>query len=306
MSIQSVRIIGQGCLGVLYGHHWTERLGPEKVKFIATEERIARYLKKRATVNGVQTRFDFVTPKEGEPCDLLIFAVKQPALAQAIEDAKAFVGADTIVISLLNGITSEQSIGAAYGASHVLPVIAQGQDAVLYDQVLNFKLLGQLLIGVPESDPSKADEVRRLREFFDRTDFPYTQVPDVERRLWSKWMLNVGVNQVVCAAEGKYGSIQAEGELRERMKAAMREAKAVALAEGIPLTEQDLEDYVALIDTMNPEGMPSMRQDGVAKRPTEVDMFAGTVIEKAKKHGIEVPVNQALYEEIRKMESEWK
>ena len=50
MSIQSVRIIGQGCLGVLYGHHWTERLGPEKVKFIATEERIARYLKKRATV----------------------------------------------------------------------------------------------------------------------------------------------------------------------------------------------------------------------------------------------------------------
>ena len=45
-----------------------------------------------------------------------------------------------------------------------------------------------------------------------------------------------------------------------------------------------------------------MRQDGIAKRKTEVDMFAGTVIEIAKKHNIHVPVNERIYMTVKEME----
>ena len=77
---------------------------------------------------------------------------------------------------------------------------------------------------------------------------------------------------------------------------------AIAKAEEINLTEADLVYYINIVKGLNPEGYPSMRQDALAKRKSEVDMFAGTVIEIAKKHGIPVPVNEKFYRIVRKRE----
>ena len=85
----------------------------------------------------------------------------------------------------------------------------------------------------------------------------------------------------------------------------MREVLLLSQKEGTGLTEQDFKDYLQIIDELNPEGMPSMRQDRLAKRKTEVDFFAGTVISKAEKYGLEVPVNRMLLEKIRAFEREY-
>ena len=117
-------------------------------------------------------------------------------------------------------------------------------------------------------------------------------------------MLNVGVNQACMVFETGYGGISEEGSLpRAIMVSAMREARLVSNAEGIPLTEEDLKNYVALLDSLAPDGMCSMRQDGLAKRPSEVDFFAGTVVRKAKAHGIPVPVNEELLKTVRGIEA---
>ena len=57
-----------------------------------------------------------------------------------------------------------------------------------------------------------------------------------------------------------------------------------------------------LIDGLDPEGMPSMRQDGLAHRRSEVALFAGTVLNKAEKLGLDVPVNRELFRRITEME----
>ena len=66
--------------------------------------------------------------------------------------------------------------------------------------------------------------------------------------------------------------------------------------------EKELQQYIAILETLSPDGIPSMRQDGVAGRKTEVDMFAGTVIRLAKQHGIPVPANEFLYQRVQEME----
>jgi len=71
------------------------------------------------------------------------------------------------------------------------------------------------------------------------------------------------------------------------------------------VTEDDLDEYLRLMDTLSPEGMPSMRQDGLARRPSEVELFSGTVLRLAAKHGLDTPVNAALYREIRAMEAQY-
>ena len=87
------------------------------------------------------------------------------------------------------------------------------------------------------------------------------------------------------------------------MQAAMREAMQVAQASGVNVTEEDFEFYVRLIDSLDPQGMPSMRQDGVAKRPSEVELFAGTAIRKGRELGVPVPENDSLYREIKALEA---
>ena len=118
-------------------------------------------------------------------------------------------------------------------------------------------------------------------------------------------MLNVGVNQTCMAYETTYSGALTPGEAHDTMVGAMREVIALAKAEHVNLTEQDLEDYIRLLETLSPDGMPSMRQDGISHRPSEVEMFAGTVGRMAKKHGLSTPVNDRLYERIKEMEAQY-
>ena len=85
----------------------------------------------------------------------------------------------------------------------------------------------------------------------------------------------------------------------------MRETLAVANVEGIELTEADLTQMVRLIEGLDPAGMPSMAQDRVARRKTEVEEFAGTICRLAAEHDIQTPQNEWLYQRIRDIEASW-
>ena len=121
--------------------------------------------------------------------------------------------------------------------------------------------------------------------------------------MWGKFMLNVGVNQTCHAYETTYSGVLTEGSEENRIfTGAMDEVIQLSQAVGINLSQEDAEYYKKIIATLKPDGVPSMRQDGIVKRKTEVEMFAGIVRKLAKKHGIATPVNDLLYEKIKKIE----
>lgn len=95
------------------------------------------------------------------------------------------------------------------------------------------------------------------------------------------------------------------GEIRETMIGAMNEARKVGACQGVLVTQKDLQEYLTILDGLDPKAMPSMRQDGLAHRPSEVDLFAGTVLELAEHYGMQAPVNEKLYRTIKEMETNW-
>lgn len=305
--ITQVTIVGMGALGVLYGDYFSRSLGAENVRFLADSARVKRYQQRPIFCNGRECHFTYQdTSQPGERAELMIFAVKATALHQAIEEARGFVDDSTIILSVLNGISSEEIIDKELGAGTVLYTVAQGMDAVKADNQVTYSRIGKLCIGIPKDQPEKQEALDRVTELFERTGLPYVEEEDILHRLWSKWMLNVGVNQTVMVREGTYGTVQQPGKDRELMIAAMQEVIKIAEKEQIPVTEADLDEYLRLIDTLSPDGMPSMRQDGLAGRYSEVELFAGTVLEKAEKLGIDVPVNRFLYETVTDMEKAYK
>ncbi|MBD5551495.1 MAG: ketopantoate reductase family protein [Lachnospiraceae bacterium] len=295
----NITIIGMGALGILYGDIMTASLGRDAVTFLADERRIQKYRQDGVYCNGVKC--DFKMSSQAEPSDLLIFAVKGNALNDAIQAAENAVGENTIILSLLNGISSEEILAKHFQKGHIVHCIAQGMDAVKLGNKLTYSHKGELRIGTP--DPALAPFVTRTAEILKSANVPYVIEKDIMHRLWSKWMLNVGVNQVVMVTEGTYGTVQKPGEARDTMVAAMREVIKLSEYAKTGVTQEDLVSYIKLTDSLNPDGMPSMRQDGVSRRYSEVELFSGTVIRKAAEYGLSVPVNQMLYKKIKEIEA---
>ena len=81
-----------------------------------------------------------------EPADLLIFTVKYNGLKDAIQAVKNHVGDQTIILSALNGISSESVIGQAYGEEKILYCVAQGMDAVKEGNQLTYDHIGNPML----------------------------------------------------------------------------------------------------------------------------------------------------------------
>ncbi len=73
---------------------------------------------------------------------------------------------------------------------------------------------------------------------------------------------------------------------------------------GVHLTEEDIDQASKVLSNINPLGKTSMLQDIEAGRKTEVEMFAGKVIELGRKLNVPTPVNQQFFDAIRKIEAE--
>lgn len=302
--IKTTAIVGMGALGLLYADVIVKARGKEGVAFVLDEARLEKNKDTVFTINGVEKTFPMVSNKEVKPVDLLIVAVKYNGLKSAIETMRACVDEHTIIMSVMNGIDSEEILAGAFGKEHMIYTVAQAMDAMKFDNALNYTKSGELRIGVVE-DSQKAN-LQAVCEYFDDIHMAYTAEEDILKRMWGKFMLNVGVNQTCLAYSTNYAGTLAEGTEENKMFiAAMEEVITLANAYGIGLTWEDLDYYVKIIGTLSPTGVPSMRQDGIAKRYSEVEMFAGTVRRMAKEKGILTPANDLLYNKIKEIESEY-
>ena len=296
-------MIGLGALGMLYGKNLTDALGFDNVHFIMNRDRYDRYRDQIYVCNGEECRFNMQPLDESEPADLVIVAVKYPSLDSALDDMTRSVGDDTIIMSVMNGISSEEILAEKFGAKKVIYTVAQGMDAAKFGQELNYSKSGELHIGLgPES---RAEDLEAVKEVLAKANLEYVVEDDILYRMWGKFMLNVGVNQTCMVYGTTYCGVINEEEPHRTFISAMREVIAVANAEGIALSEKELNMYVSLIASLQPDLMPSMAQDRINKKPCEVDAFSGKLIELAERHGLHVPVNRFLNRQAKEIESEY-
>lgn len=302
--IETVNIIGPGALGLLFGKEIMDRCGVGAVTYTMDAARYEKYRGRTFTCNDEAVPLQMVKAEEASVADLVIVAVKYTGLEAAIQTMRNCVGPDTIIISVLNGISSEEILAQAYGADKIIYTVAQGMDAMKFGNALRYTRRGQLHIGMTHQ--AKEENFLALKAFFDRAGVPYIAEEDILYRMWSKFMLNVGVNQTCMVYDTNYAGTLREGEPNRTMISAMREVIALANAEGIALCEKDLNQYMDIIRTLKPEGTPSMGQDRINRRPSEVELFAGTVIRMAKPHGLYVPTNEFLYKRVQEIEQEYQ
>ena len=304
MTINRMTIIGRGAIGLLYGSIAAATLGNDAVEYVMDDARFARHEGEQIRVLGQPCNLPTVRAEDAKPVELLLLAVKAGGLDAALDLATPLVGPETRIVSLLNGITSEQRIAERFGWDNVVLATAQGLDATFLSGELRYSCAGHIHLGAAEG--TAAGVVDDIADFFERAGVPHIVEQDIRHRLWAKLMLNVGVNQTTMVFGGTYGSVTTDPEQVRCFVAAMREVRAVAAAEGVTLTEEELTGMFELCASMAPDGMPSMAQDRVARRPTEVEEFSGTICRLGQKHHVLTPQNAWLHERVRQIEASWQ
>lgn len=302
MEIKKVSLIGLGALGILFGHQLSKHIG-NNLTVIADENRISRYRRDGVYCNGELCHFNYVTPDDKhEAADLILVAVKFNGLTDAVAAIKNHVGPETIILSILNGISSEEIIGQRYGMDKVLLCVSQGMDAVKVGNALTYHNKGFLFFGDIEPGHRSA-KVQAVDRFLTEAGIAHVIPDDMKKHQWSKFMFNAGVNETTAVYLCNYAGVQKGGPYRDTMIAAMEEVAALAEKEHVSFTQEDIGYWLNILDGLNPEGKTSMQQDAEARRYSEIEMLGGTVLKLAEKHGLTLPVNQMLYDKIKEIES---
>lgn len=297
-KITNVGIIGRGAIGSLYGsllqnHHL------QTMCFIVDKKRKQRYEQTPFFIN--EKKADFSYQVDGEPLDLIMITTKFAGLHDALQQIRPFVNKDTILLSCLNGISSEDICREQYHYDQVIRCIVQGMDATYLKNEMHYDHIGEILLGAENEQQSET--VKALKQFFDSMHIPCRVCKDILREQWNKLMLNCGINQVCARYQCGYGECQDHGPHQKEFISAMKEVRSVAQAIGIQLHMEDIQQWIQLVNDLSPENMPSMAQDILAHRKTELPLFSGTIVPLAKQHHIPVPTLTTLMNEIKKIEN---
>jgi len=301
-QIERIVILGAGAMGSAYASAFYA-MDPASVAFAASGARYERLKAGGMVVNGRHYPIPVLAPDDpAPPADLVIVALKHHHLPDALNDLGNRAGAETLFLSVMNGLDSEAIIAARYGQERVLYANAVGIDAQRDGNVVRFSKIGTVVFG--EADNTTLSErVRRLQALFDRAAIPHQTPVDMIRAMWWKLMINVGINQASAVLGAPYGVFQTNPEAQAIMEAAMRETVAVAQAAGVNLSGQDIADWYPVMNQLHPAGKTSMLQDIEAGRKTEVEVFAGKVLALGRQYGIPTPVNEVLLHAIHVLES---
>ena len=253
-------------------------------------------------VNGKPYSIPVIHPdEEALPADLIIVALKHHHLAGAIGDLHKLVGDRTTIISVMNGLDSEEIIGSHYGMDKVLYAIAIGIDAVRQGNRISYSNPGRVIFG-EAVNKQLSQRVLRVQAAFDRAGIAHETPADMIRTIWWKVMVNVGINQASAVMRAPYGVFQSSLEAQGLMKVLMRELIALAECVGVNLDERDIAEWCRYLNTLSPQGETSMLQDIKAGRKTEVEILGGKVVELGQAHHVPTPVNETVLRIIRVLE----
>lgn len=302
-KIKKVVLIGAGAMGSFFAPRLYNWLDKGNFFVMANAERKTRLETRGLTINGINYKFPVIKPNEKtEPADLIIIAVKSTCLNQAIADIKNQVGPNTLILAVLNGIDIEERVAAVYGWEHVLysymrVSIAMKNGHVDYNPVNGFVHFGEAI------NDSYSPRVLAVKELFDECHISYQINEDMIHGIWNKFISNIGEN-MTCALLGiSYGAFSESEHANFIRHAAMNEVIEIATAKGITIEQSELDAQESIIRNMSHyDNKPSTLQDIESRKPTEVDIFSGTVTQLGKDMGIPTPYNEFLYHAIKVIE----
>ncbi len=242
--------------------------------------------------------------------DLLVIAVKAPALRDAAVSVASLIGPNTIVLTAMNGvpwwffdradrplagtqlatIDATGEIAASITSPHVIGGVVHAACSVDAPGVIRHKMGTRLIIGEPSGGMSS--RLKTLHHALAAAGFEPESSGDIQRDVWFKLWGNMTMNPVSAITGATTDKILDDAQAREFCSAVMREARTIGDKIGIPITQTPDERHAMTrkLGAMR----TSMLQDVEADKGIELDALVAAVCEIGQKVGVVTPYTDAL------------
>jgi len=238
-----------------------------------------------------------------DKADLVIICVKSYDTKEAAISTKSLVGEDTRVLTLQNGIGNIEIIGEVVGNDRVIGGVTNQGATLLAEGHIRHAGKGETVIG--RIDGKIPVEMRSIREIFNKAGLETRISRDIKGLLWSKLIINVGINALTAITRLNNGRlIEFEGT-RKILREAVTEAIRIAKRKRIKLIYDDPLAKVEAVCEATATNVSSMLQDVLRKRRTEIDFINGVIVRQGQELGIPVPVNSILLDLVKTIEASY-
>jgi 2-dehydropantoate 2-reductase len=241
--------------------------------------------------------------------DLVIIAVKGPAMPAVAGAIAPLIGPDTVVLPAMNGIPwwfgdgvpslagpplesvdPDGAIAAAIPVHRVLGCVVHAAAAVVEPGLVEHRMGNGLIVGEP--DGSASDRLATVSTLLTEAGFDVTVSGSIRRETWYKLWGNLTMNPVSAVTGATADRILDDPLVRAFCSAAMREASAIGERIGCVI-DQSPEDRHELTRKLG-AFKTSMLQDAEAGRPLELDSIVAVVAEIGRRVGVDTPNVDAL------------
>jgi 2-dehydropantoate 2-reductase len=293
----NICIVGAGAIGGWVGARLA--LAGESVMALTSRGAVDRL----EITEGANSATARLTRFEG-PADLLIVAVKATALSNAAQSARAFIGPETIIIPMLNGVPwwfvegmplasvdPDGSIAAALPFEQIVGCVVHASCRRPEPDRVVVTHADKLIIGEPKG--SSSERLGQLQALFERAGLKPDPTANIRRAIWYKLWGNATINPLSALTRATCDRILAEPECRAWMLAGMAELAAIGGAIGCPINESG-EERMGVTARLG-AFKTSMLQDVEAGRQIELGALLGAPREIARKLGMPTPALDRLY-----------
>ena len=293
-----IAIMGSGGVGAYYGGLLA--IAGQEVAFIARGAHLQTLRVKGLQVKSVHGDFTVspvkVTDRPGDigPVDLIIVATKTYHTDEAAQAIKPLIGADTVVISLQNGIDAAERIGAVVGMKHMVGGATWLSAAIeAPGRIGQYSQFRRIALG--ELDGRITPRAQEIVSVLATTPAVIELVPNIRQVLWTKFVFIAAISALGGLTRVAIGEYRQVPEAREMLAEAMAEVVAVAKANGVILDADIIPKTLAFIDASAPDIRPSMQRDLEAGRTSELESLIGVVVRMGQERGVPTPVMRLAY-----------
>jgi 2-dehydropantoate 2-reductase len=300
-----ISIIGSGAMGSLFGGRLS-LAGHEVLLYDVFKDHVDVVLAKGLVIEDAATGASTIA-KPGASTDpasvggseVLIIFVKSTSTEEAAAQFAHVAGSQAIVVTLQNGLGNEEIIRRHFGAERTAAgVTSQGATFLGPGRIRH---AGKGPTHLCMSD-GRSERLEPLAAALVAAGFETHVERDVASLVWSKLVINVGINALTAITAQPNGKLLDGEDTRALMADLVAEAVAVARASGIRLSYEDPLATVYDVAKKTGSNRSSMLQDFDRNRPTEIDFMNGAIVREAAKFGIPVPVNATITRIIHSME----
>ncbi|TWT02363.1 ketopantoate reductase family protein [Planomicrobium sp. CPCC 101079] len=295
-----ILIVGAGAIGGYFGGRLLEK--GENVTFLVREKRKAQLEEtglRTTSVNGDS----HLTPKlitaenAGESFDVVVVSTKSYQLSGAIEDMRPFVGKETMILPLLNGIAHIDTLIDAFGDRAVIGGLCFIESTL--DEsgaIIQTSPINQLVYG--ERTGEKTERIMKLQKAFEGTKADIVFSENINQDMWHKYLFITAMSGITTVMESPIGPIRELETGRRTIAAFIEELAAIMFKIGAPIKEAIAQEQIEKINLMAAGMKSSMQRDVEKSLPIEADHLQGYLLKKANDHKVAVPILETIYTKL--------